>query len=679
MSPNVPNSGVRNLRAMFENKEDGASESRSRSPAGSNASETRRTSRVRASFVSVEAGSGSQGETEEDDQHGLKFQTQFPTSISTLTQPKSYTDISIPKAPSSASARRPSFSLTDPQDSDKIAELKKSVSQEKEERKQSRVSEIIPESAIESTPSASPAIKPRKDKAMGDFVNVLGTGLKNSTSPPKDTPGTNPDKAISGVEETPVAMKPTDPKDAIAVSGSEALPPPAEPVSELSAETSQASPATNDDSATGSSSKANAVRAKPVVKPNGTAVKSQASAKSTDSKPTSKPPSARPSATSAKPSSTVKPTGAGATPKSPSTRQSRTSLESTKSAASTKSSAAARPTAASAAKKAESALTAGDHAKAKPRSPTRPVKLPSHLTAPTASSAAKHGDTPSAPSATARKPAPRPSAGVAKPAAPRRDAPRQSLSSTNNAKPSESRTSARAPDDSFLARMTRPTASSASKTAEKQDVKSSPPKRSGSIRPKQSTQSLTGKTKRTAPATPKGKESEQNGTAAHDEDHHEGETSMVADDVFATEPAPDGPQELPETPATPKAASVPDSVPESVPASASEKERQSASGLAPHAAKDAIPGLAPEPPETPAHKLTEPEPVQAATPPEFAEAIASEVAKEQRTESAPEEPSELSASSGKGPEVGAEGGEEDAAHYVESMPEQAPTADAASE
>ena len=49
---------------MFENKkEDEASESRSRSPAGSTASENRRTSRVRASFVSVEAGSP-QAETE---------------------------------------------------------------------------------------------------------------------------------------------------------------------------------------------------------------------------------------------------------------------------------------------------------------------------------------------------------------------------------------------------------------------------------------------------------------------------------------------------------------------------------------------------------------------------------------------------------------------------------------
>lgn len=112
--------------------------------------------------------------------------------------------------------------------------------------------------------------------------------------------------------------------------------------------------------------------------------------------------------------------------------------------------------------------------KPRPKSPTRPINLPSHLTAHTASSAAKHSDS-HFPSVTHHKPIPM--------------SRRTSIMSTVSVRPSfstsslmsrktstmfgpppkprvvsvASRRDVRAPDDSFLARMMRPTASSASK------------------------------------------------------------------------------------------------------------------------------------------------------------------------------------------------------------------------
>ena len=112
------------------------------------------------------------------------------------------------------------------------------------------------------------------------------------------------------------------------------------------------------------------------------------------------------------------------------------------------------------------------------------------------------------------------------------------------AKRPESRTSTRGPEDSFLARMMRPTASSANKTAEKTEVKSPPPKRSGSVRTKASTQSLAGKAKKAVSAALKDKEPQQNGATAHHEDLHEGEMSVAAEDTTITEAAHEPPEEL---------------------------------------------------------------------------------------------------------------------------------------
>jgi len=123
----------------------------------------------------------------------------------------------------------------------------------------------------------------------------------------------------------------------------------------------------------------------------------------------------------------------------------------------------------------------GSFKKPKPRSPTRPVRLPSHLTAPTASSAAKHGEE-TVEQKVARKPsAVSKSAPKAVAPAAKKQPSRASLTpSTAAMKRSDSRASTRGgADEGFLARMMRPTASSANKTQEKP---ASPPRRGTSAR-----------------------------------------------------------------------------------------------------------------------------------------------------------------------------------------------------
>lgn len=135
-------------------------------------------------------------------------------------------------------------------------------------------------------------------------------------------------------------------------------------------------------------------------------------------------------------------------------------------------------------------ITSPPKTKPRPKSPTRPVRLPAAAMATTASSAAKLGDalpirSPSrasvattskatsvigrTPSNNTRKPSSRPSL-PAQPAPNQKPRPRTSMASM------------KAPEGSFLARMMRPTQSSASKTHEK--VEAAPAAKSQLVKPK---------------------------------------------------------------------------------------------------------------------------------------------------------------------------------------------------
>lgn len=123
-------------------------------------------------------------------------------------------------------------------------------------------------------------------------------------------------------------------------------------------------------------------------------------------------------------------------------------------------------------------------AKPRPKSPTRPVRLPGSATAPTAASAAKIDAAPAA----VAKPRDRVSSNPtslrlksartslpprSKPAEKAEDKPKSRLSTA----------SSKAPEGSFLDRMMRPTQSSSQKTHEKVEAKS-PPRKTNGLRPK---------------------------------------------------------------------------------------------------------------------------------------------------------------------------------------------------
>ena len=158
--------------------------------------------------------------------------------------------------------------------------------------------------------------------------------------------------------------------------------------------------------------------------------------------------------------------------------------------------------------------------KIRPKSPTRPVRLPASATAPTAASAANLGGTPARPTppnarvtappvnttGLGRKPStlkrdtkPSTSRVTGPPASTLHKKPsRPSLPLQNGHERPKSRVSnvgSKAPDEGFLARMMRPTASSARKTHEKIEPKT-PPKKTAAVKPKIKRDSIGGDGKR---------------------------------------------------------------------------------------------------------------------------------------------------------------------------------------
>lgn len=135
-------------------------------------------------------------------------------------------------------------------------------------------------------------------------------------------------------------------------------------------------------------------------------------------------------------------------------------------------------------------ITSPPKTKPRPKSPTRPVRLPAAAMATTASSAAKLGDalpirspsrasvatTSKATSVIGRTPSNNTRKQSSRPSLPAQPAPNQ------KPRPRTSMASMKAPEGSFLARMMRPTQSSASKTHEK--VEAAPTAKSQPVKPK---------------------------------------------------------------------------------------------------------------------------------------------------------------------------------------------------
>lgn len=446
-SENRSSSGVRNLRSIFENRESenallsASPGQRGRSPhsISGNKENDRPLSKVRTSFVAVE--------------------------------PSGHMVTGMEGRQSSLSQRRGSF---DVQDKDLVEALKKTVSNEHEERRGSvDIKEAIPENAIDPAPGLTPPVELRKEEASAKLED-----LRLSR---EDKPAENPDKPVSAVEEEPGDMKPSDPVDEAAVSGGEALPPVTEDLrpngtgggtSEQTEPKTPAAASTDLPSAKKSPRKQTPAAGKPPAMTLKSSPKASSKVpKSPASQPktplSAKAPSVK--TDSPKQSPQVAETAA---PRDPTRKASRSSLT-----ASTASSAAKTKSTGTTAKPAgQPTSKSSPPAKTRPRSPTRPVNLPSHLTAPTASSAAKReaGQPPAASTSISgsRKPATRPAPASAKPT------PRTSLA----AKGPEPRPSHKpASDGSFLERMMRPTAASASKVHDKPAEEKAAPRRTGSV------------------------------------------------------------------------------------------------------------------------------------------------------------------------------------------------------
>ena len=445
MSEQRSSSAVRNLRSIFENKASDSSspDTRGRSPNALSAKDNSRpTSKVRASFVPVEP-SGMALAAEEgvgSGMAGLKRE--------------------------SSGLRRGSFTEND-ESSAALVGLKKTVSQEAERRERDvSIAEAIPEDATVSA-NATPnlkAMKPAEEHGASPLSKRM------------DVEPAHPDKPTTAAEEEPAAMQPAEPTSEAAVSGGQALPPVAEDLR-------KANQGTADSTAVNGRPDGEAAATKELH----SAAKSARSGRQSDVKPTpnGKVPSLSTKSASKAPAPSVKsPSATGKPPRTPSSTKPAappapkpvTSPPATKQPTKKASrSSLTAPTAASVARasNAERSVSTSSKqspptAKTKPREVTKPINLPSRLTAPTAASRAKHdAAAPPAPTfnpraSTSTKPKPQSSSA--------RPTPRTSLQPGQRPESRSSHLSkkpALPADGSFLERMMRPTAASASKTHEK--------------------------------------------------------------------------------------------------------------------------------------------------------------------------------------------------------------------
>ncbi|KAI9831122.1 MAG: hypothetical protein M1819_005210 [Sarea resinae] len=525
MSTNRSSSGVRNLRAMFEgnnnhvNHNDGPTspEPRGRSPAlseGNGVNGGRPISKVRASFVSVEK-SGEMGA-----QLGLK---------------KDHGE-----GEGSLAQRRSSFYANDQKNPEAIIEAKETVEKELERRKSVAPTSPVPEMAILPTPAATPAIEPTEANVMfGKQAEDAPASAKPAAAdkapeeialPGESTPKANPDKPTATVDES-VSLLPSDTKDEAAVSGGAALSEKSEDLRESPKEVTSTSASTTAAPTTETQSseptKADEAPSTLGAATDGANEKSAGDAqakpaasteKLTERRPTaihvskegspSKPSSNSSSAKAKPPKTPTSPTKSSTTNKkpAPSKPASTTTAEPHKAPVKKPSRASVAPTStAASAPKPRVSTVAPSHNVAKkptpaghshdaarrPRSPTKPVRVPAAALAPTASSAAKTGPTSRSPSRTGsalggrETLAHRPKPAVAASKAPtvRKPASRASLPAQHAPAPERprSRVSTAGSGEGFLARMMRPTASSASKTHDKVEPKTSP-KRAPSVK-----------------------------------------------------------------------------------------------------------------------------------------------------------------------------------------------------
>lgn len=533
-------SGVASLRARFEQNADPESTtpSRGRSPAGSINSDTSRPlSKVRTSFISVGESSGQMADLLEGKEASpaMGGDGQTESKSKEPTRPNGVGPTSAPRTVSGNPVKT--------SEEQKLPEAGKSMSEKPDKTSTASSSAAadsgkLAASGKDDTISAQPSGSTGKTTAS----NVAG-GAKEGTDLGSILKGSAFEEGATTKEAA--SQKPTQSGTSV----SKALPTKGSKTSAASASMDTGKgPSSKDKAVNGKPKESNATQSKPQAKPASEppiALKSQGPSKpmaspdikplsnepekkaapaktapaagsvssgeekasapdptppaSSDTVATTKPPKNDPAPgrpTPAKEPLKEAPTAPKASTALPE-RKANPSLESSKSSTSK-----AAPPSAPAASKAppkkavhpSSPPTSGTgFVKPKPRSPTRPVNLPSHLTAQTAASAAKHGDDSHV------EPHKDSTASKAKPSGPKaptthlpthRKAPRASMPAAGSSKVAEkekpkSRMSVAAGGgsasggSSFLERMMRPTQSSAQKTADRAESsgRHSPPRK----------------------------------------------------------------------------------------------------------------------------------------------------------------------------------------------------------
>lgn len=509
-------SAVRNLRSLFENKAAANdlddSNARGRSP-NSRLSLSdpaqRPLSKVRASFVDV------QYPTRTISNHSspaMSTNNDSPPAASN-TSPPDVSDSPIPTLPAVASTKRASafevrtesFSTAD-LSKDAVSALKQEVHEEQFRRQSNPdlfAAELEDGGAVESTTN-TPAVEPREDQAMGVIDHAAAKLTAAELPPPKEEeeekpaevhpaeetvdekqaandnePPANPDKPTTGVEEEQGALKPAMPVSEDAVSGGQGLPPVAEdlrPQNKATEITPKKTEQTQQATATPKSVAEirSTLEKRPPMNPRNshkpepvsTGSPKKAVESSLKSPSAFKSPTKERKSSSSSSKATLSPTS---TPKSGVVRKaSRSSL--------------VAPTAASAARERRES-TVKPSVPAVKRETTKPANLPSHLTAPTAASRARQEAETSKPStarpSVAARAPPKQQISTNRPAARSSTATRPESRSTQQSAPRKTTTTA-APTESFLERMMRPTAASASKTHDKPAEPKSLPQRTKS-------------------------------------------------------------------------------------------------------------------------------------------------------------------------------------------------------
>ena len=508
------NSGVRNIRAMFEAKSEYTSPpSRGRSPVGSDGTATRSTSsrplsKVRTSFVAVERSGqlGPQLGLRRMSNNGEAASSVDPGSEAAANKTSGMDHSEAPKVNGSVDNNANMGVDSAPASSTLQKVKEEEISNESKEP-------LLDDKGNTALSQENHTINTDENDALnGDIpssnVEDLGSVLKGSPFNPEES-AENPIPQETKASNAGAKTTTTPSKKETAEKGTPAEPKSISPTKPKSFTSRPLAIRTKKD-----------IGGSPQVKTPGEVSKSSNSPRTpkTPATKSNQPPNIpSPRQPLSKTSSPKNPTSMNGgkrlseTSKEPTRKTSRTSIASTVSIPSKQ-----QPsTSTAASRKPASAPAHSTSAKPKAKSPTRPARLRAAATAPTAASAAKLGGLPPS-----RSPSRIGSTAISrKPSTLNKDASSSRLrgpqtgttatkalrpppaSNPTAERPKSRNTVGKAPDEGFLARMMKPTASSASKVHDKLDQKS-PPRKGVSGKPKRKSEGVDeGKSKHAEPAT----------------------------------------------------------------------------------------------------------------------------------------------------------------------------------